>query len=127
MQGISPRLALITGSRNWPARLYSTIWEDCHTADALILGDCPTGADLWARRFAEFYQRPHAVYKADWHRYRGNAGPRRNAEMVATAAQNLGAVQAFAYYVPWAKNIGTRDCHQKCMKATIPVTRRDAR
>lgn len=120
-------LTLITGSRQWPAKLYHVIWEDCHQAEALILGDCPTGADLWARRFAEFYQRPHAVYCADWQRYRGNAGPRRNEAMVATAAQNLGNVNAFAYYVPWAKNLGTRNCHNRCVRAGVPIIRRDAK
>ncbi len=124
---------LITGSREWPSAQYATVWEECHAADTLILGDNPRGVDLWARRFAEFYQRPHIIYVADWKGKRGSAGPHRNINMVrhmTDEREAFGATSAFdarAFYVPWAKNYGTRDCHGRCAKANIPTIRINAK
>lgn len=130
---------LVTGSREWPNKQYATVWEECHGADFLVLGDNPNGADLWARRFAEFYQRPHIIYIADWKARRGSAGPHRNMTMVkhmvdARASDQtykgfgtLGTFDARAFYVPWAKNIGTRDCHGRCVRAGIETVRINAK
>lgn len=107
---------LITGSRYWPASQWFKVWEACHGGDYLILGDCPTGADLWARRFAQFYQREHEVHVADWNRHRARAGPLRNTEMVASDPDD-----AAAFIVPWDPCKGTRDCWSKCKRRQIPV------
>lgn len=57
----------------------------------LIHGDCPTGADKhaddWARMVKHFGH--HVIverYPADWKRFKGAAGYRRNAEMVKRGA-----------------------------------------
>lgn len=113
---------LITGSRLWPASMYALIWEDCHHAEHLILGDCPTGADLWARRFAEFYQRSHTVHVADWKRLRGNAGPVRNQAMVDDSPS-----LARGYLCAWARNRGTRNCLGKAKRAGVFCAMRYAR
>lgn len=107
---------LITGSRHWPSKQWSTVWEECHEATHLILGDCPTGADLWARRFAEFYQRSHTVHRANWNRYKGNAGPMRNTEMVKDSPED-----ARGFLVPWETCRGTRDCAGKCIRLKLPT------
>jgi len=116
---------LITGSRVWPAKLYDWVWSACHQAEFLVLGDCATGADLWARRFAEFYQRPHRVHVANWNKYRGNAGPNRNTEMVRDLLGTSFAldieIDAVAFITPWSPCRGTRDCWSKCRKQNIPV------
>ncbi len=107
---------LITGSRHWPTSQWWKVWDVCHEAGHLILGDCPTGADLWARRFAEFYQRSHRVHEANWHRYRGNAGPVRNTEMVKDSPDD-----ARAFVIAWEPCRGTRDCATKCRRAGVPT------
>jgi len=113
---------LITGSRVWPASLYALIWEDCHSAEHLILGDCPTGTDLWARRFAEFYQRSHTVHVADWSRLGGNAGPVRNQAMVDDFP-----VFARGYLCARAPNRGTNNCLSKLRRAGVAYALRCAR
>lgn len=107
---------LITGSRHWPTSCWWMVWEECHGADSLVLGDCPTGADLWARRFAQFYQVEHRVHLADWHRHRARAGPLRNTEMVKDSPD-----EGVAFLVGWDPCKGTRDCWGKCERAGVPV------
>lgn len=92
------------------------MWEECHGATLLVLGDCPTGADLWGRRFAEFYQVDHRVHRADWNKHRARAGPIRNTAMVADEPED-----ARAFLVGWDPCKGTRDCWGKCKRAGIPV------
>ncbi len=111
---------LVTGSRVWPDAYWFIAWDECHRGKYLILGDCPTGADLWARRFAAFYQRPHRVHEADWGAHGPAAGPIRNSSMVGDSP--TGAV---ALVNPAAKNNGTRDCYRKCRTAgLVPRVRR---
>lgn len=130
---------LVNGSPEWPSKQYATIWEECHEADVLVLGTdadwATAGANLWARRFAEFYQRPYILYTADWKKRRGSAVKHRNTAMVrhlvkAQASKGFGTLGTFdarVFYVPWAKNIGTRDCHGKCVKDGFDTIRIDAK
>ena len=92
------------------------VWDACHGADSLVLGDCPTGTDLWARRFAQFYQREHRVHLADWGKHRARAGPIRNTDMVADNPDD-----GVAFIAPWEPCHGTRDCWGKCKRRGIPV------
>jgi len=105
--GAMKRLA-VTGSRVWRHDLWWMIWHELHDADHLILGDCPTGADLWARRFAEFYQRSHRVHYADWDAHGPSAGPLRNSQMALDNPTHAVAFAAFGH-----SNNGTRDCYRK--------------
>lgn len=107
---------LITGSRYWSNRRWYEVWERCHGGSELILGDCPTGADLWARRFAEFYQRPRVICSADWKKYGPRAGPIRNSLMVAQQPDD-----AAAFFSRLHDNRGTNDCFVKCTNARIPI------
>jgi hypothetical protein len=104
---MNKRLA-VTGSRHWPGEQWWRVWDELHDADYLILGDCPTGVDLWARRFVMFYRRSHVVHLANWETEGYAAGPNRNGRMAAD-----GPTHGVALVVPTAKNNGTRDCYRK--------------
>ncbi len=104
---MSDRLA-VTGSRWWRQDLWWMVWCELHDAEFLILGDCPTGVDLWARRFAEFYQRPHRIHVADWDAHGLSAGPLRNTAMALDTPTRAVAFAAYGQ-----RNNGTRDCYRK--------------
>lgn len=75
---------LITGSRTFSDDAF--IWKVLDNAHAitpiehLVIGDCPTGADLYALTWAKTRSIPHTVHVADWSLGR-KAGPLRNTEM----------------------------------------------
>lgn len=81
---------LVTGSRTWTNfQLVRDELSKLATPDnflTVVHGACPTGADaaadLWASQNAWINER----HPADWARYKGAAGYRRNAEMVALGA-----------------------------------------
>ena len=52
----------------------------------IIQGDCPTGIDALARRFADEYEVPLESYPADWAKYGRAAGPKRNQRMADAGA-----------------------------------------
>ena len=107
---------LMTGSRYWPDSEWALVWEDCHAARVLIVGDCPTGVDLWVRRFAQFYQRDVEVHRADWDRHGKRAGPIRNGEMVRRRPDDCRGYLIHGFGSP-----GTRDCLRQARGARIPT------
>jgi len=72
---------MVTGSRSYRSR--EKVWQACFDmgGDILVVGDCPTGADLFARQWADFYQRRLEVHQANWARHGKKAGPIRNEAM----------------------------------------------
>lgn len=137
---------IVTGSRDLPSE--EIVWSELAMLCAerlpeggkitVVHGDCPTGADRYARTWCELPAEPgydlevvEERHPADWahctadcyHRPRTNpdgsnrcpaAGPRRNNEMVA-----LGADLVVAF--PYGKSIGTRHCMAAADRAGIPV------
>lgn len=97
-----PIRILITGSRDWAD--YNKIYEalalqdrchehsDCSHRYVLVSGHCPNGADVMAEDVAKHFGWGVELHPADWRRYKGSAGFRRNAEMV-----NLGADVCLAF------------------------------
>jgi hypothetical protein len=114
---------LVTGSRNWTDReaiaeallavrdnqapTRSTVME-------LVHGDCPTGADNIADRWARTWGWKVEPHPADWNRYGRKAGPIRNQQMV-----DLGADVCLAF--PLSDSRGTYDCMTRAKAAGIPV------
>lgn len=108
---------LITGSRDWQDRdaIYNLLNRLVPLHATIVHGDCPTGADALAQKWAE--SQPDIKverYPADWNQYGKSAGPRRNQQMV-----DLGADICIAF--PLSTSRGTRDCMRKAKTAGIPV------
>lgn len=130
---------LVTGSRDLIDRdLVIEAIADCVTGDVdhavkphtVVVGDCLTGADLFAREFWQEIidsvgnpetQENLDVHEADWDAAaregnRRKAGPLRNQAMV-----DSGADVCLAFYKAGAGNRGTRDCVTRARAAGIPV------
>jgi hypothetical protein len=112
---------LVTGSRD--------LTDDALVRDALInaipldaadvtivVGDCPTGADRFARGFADFDGDAADVHIADWTTHGKAAGPLRNQAMV-----DSGADVCLAFYRQGASNRGTSDCVRRARASGIEV------
>ncbi|MDB5253903.1 MAG: hypothetical protein JWP27_3072 [Flaviaesturariibacter sp.] len=124
---IGPYCVLVTGSRDWPDNgtveaaltrvLRDVIQAEPRRDFVVVHGDCPTGADRFAVRWAEGNAAlgVHAeAHPADWRKNGKAAGPLRNSLMV-----NLGADLCLAF--PLGASRGTRDCMRKAAAAGIPV------
>ncbi len=115
-------LMLVTGSRHYNdvAKVWQALFDMEQSEGrelVLIVGDCPTGADLWARRWCYFYQRPALVFEADWENRGRAAGPERNQAMVDERP-----VIASAFLVDFDPCRGTRDCGRRLKASGIPTT-----
>lgn len=68
---------------NWATayKISQIIGED----DEVLVGDCPTGIDLFVREFCKEREVPFTVFVADWNKYGRAAGPIRNGQMVEEA------------------------------------------
>lgn len=108
------KVVLVTGSRYWNDE--APIRKALEGAELLIVGDCPTGADLIALKVAREDDCIVALYKADWAKYGdrriGNpAGPERNGKMVARLYEEHSAgmdCKLAGFPMPGSK--GTVDC-----------------
>lgn len=110
----------VTGGRDltdWPM-----VWDALNTARRLLrshggmelhVGDCPTGADRWARRWAAFYRQPGVLHVAHWTKLGRAAGPERNGRLVA----KISALLTFP------GGIGTNDCAAQAEKRDVAVVR----
>ena len=82
---------LITGSRDWrdvvTIRKALEKYKDPPFGKVvLVSGRCPTGADYICELYARAFGWEIEPHPADWKRYKKQAGPIRNAEMVAAGA-----------------------------------------
>jgi hypothetical protein len=99
---------IVTGSRDFDDEACVRAKLDDIQPTVLIVGDCPTGADLFARRW--WIGQAHVeikVYKADWEALGKAAGPWRNRVMVQA---NRDADLGLAFFKRGAKNRGTAGC-----------------
>lgn len=81
----------------------------------IIQGDCPTGADRFAREWALNRGQPFTRCPAEWEKYGKRAGPIRNRQMLEL---NPDGVVAFDTGGP-----GTRDMITAAQEAGVPVYR----
>ncbi len=109
------RVVVITGSRYWQHADY--IHQILKGADHLIVGDCPTGADAMALRYAQHLWDNGLEwhrYRADWEKFGRRAGPERNrriAEAAHVALSHEGhSVEAHAFLCRDYINKGTLSC-----------------
>jgi hypothetical protein len=120
---------IVTGSRDWPdpAVIHEDLWSLLKDPeiDTLVVrwGKHWQGADLAVEQWCQQAE-PLAVFlgkdllpdpvPAEWNRYGGAAGPRRNTEMV-----QRGADAYLSYRLNGTRSRGTTDCMTKCQKAEI--------
>lgn len=107
------RRTLVCGGRGYSdeSRLFAVLDDLCHAV--VIHGQCETGADKLASRWARASGTPEISCPADWTRYRKAAGPIRNQQMLDE--HTPGVVVAF----PGGR--GTADMIRRARKAGIPV------
>ncbi len=85
----------------------------------VVVGDCPTGVDLFVRQWCTTHSVPCAVWDAEWERFGPAAGPRRNRRMVDAYGD---IKECLAFFQPGAANRGTTDCARYAAKRGIRVT-----
>lgn len=108
---------LITGSRKWSNKeaLYAALKAHTEHLDpshvTIVHGDCPTGADALADKYAREQGFHVEKYPADWSKGR-SAGPMRNKLMVSK-----GADVCLAF--PLGSSPGTRGCMRFANEAGI--------
>ena len=79
----------------------------------IIHGDCPTGADHWAKIYCDLTETPQEPYPAKWKTQGDAAGFARNQWMVENANIQL--------CIAFPGGPGTADMVARCSAAGIPV------
>jgi hypothetical protein len=120
-----PYAVMVTGTRRKDLCLRDWV-RACLDAAApafVVLGDCPTGVDALALEWCEENLTPddYQVHRADWKAFGPAAGPKRNAAMVAHAAQlKIDWPPVFVLAFPRG-GPGTRDCMAQARRAGLTV------
>lgn len=106
---------LVCGSRDWTDKaLLELTLSALAAGETIIHGDCLTGADAMADRWARHCLLPVERFPADWKKYGGRAGPIRNQQMVDTKPELV---------IAFGTGKGTEDCVRRAKKAGIDVRR----
>jgi hypothetical protein len=111
---------LVCGSRHWEDRALLELTLSALASGATIIhGDCLTGADAMADRWARntpigWKSRVIERFPADWKKYGGRAGPIRNQQMIDTKPDLV---------IAFGSGRGTDDCVRRAEKAGISVRR----
>lgn len=111
---------LVTGSRDWTDEhiIFQALFITGMAAPPgnriLVSGACPTGADAIAERMARRMGWQVERHPAEWKKYGGAAGPKRNAHMVS-----LGADICLAFILNGSR--GATGCAKLAERAGIPT------
>lgn len=79
----------------------------------IIQGDCPTGADKWARMWAVCNNHHLCCFPADWQAHGKAAGPIRNQQMIDERKPTLA--------VEFPGGRGTADMSRRLQRAGVPI------
>lgn len=119
----SLRRIAISGSRTWQdfVTLNYVLQAWLHDGGELHVGDCPTGVDALAKRWADGQSKVECVqYFADWEQYgnygKDNAGAVRNRKMLDESQP----VILLAFRWP-GKSSGTEGCMKEAKARDIPI------
>lgn len=108
---------LVTGGRDFDDALTLGSWlggiNNQHGISLLIEGNCPTGADNMARRFAAKYGIQSLSFAADWATHGKAAGPIRNQKMLDESKPDI--------VVAFKGGKGTADMVRRARKAGVRV------
>ena len=108
---------VITGGRDYKNQQQFNDILDLVRPDFIAVGDCPTGADAFARDWIkENLFAGVRLYVADWNKFGRAAGPIRNREMLE-CSKDFDFVLAF----PGGK--GTNDCVRQARQVGLTVLR----
>ena len=146
LDGNVEMIVIVTGSREFTDEFY--LYEKLLTIRQVygsifvVVGDCPTGADYFAKNWCVANGQEFKEFKANWERpctvtcfhaprfkngkrYCAQAGHYRNQEMIdwAKAKFNANGVVCLGFYKEGARNRGTSDCCRRAKAAYIPVTK----
>ena len=116
---------VITGSRDHgdPVQVWQALVDlrHEHGPSSLLVGvgDCRTGADLYAAQWCARANVEHIVFRADWRREGRAAGPNRNRRMVDTIKPD----RVLAFFWPGSANRGTSHCVSYAESKGIEVVR----
>jgi O-acetyl-ADP-ribose deacetylase (regulator of RNase III) len=124
---------LVTGDRRWthPDRLAQVLDQTAAKAGGpvrLLVGDCPTGADRHALRWARHRGVAFEVFPARWQQMaaegkpRRAAGPLRNLAMLDALDQTAGQRLMIAFHDDLARSRGTRQLVWAARGRGYPVT-----
>ena len=114
-----PVRIIVCGGRDYADRAFVfQVLDKIHTLRGIcevIQGECPTGADRWAREWAVNMGKTLTRCRAEWEKYGKRAGPIRNRQMLELKPDG---VVAFDTGGP-----GTRDMISAAQEACVPVYR----
>jgi hypothetical protein len=106
---------VISGSRKHPQPSLATVFLDyISEEDEVLIGDCPTGIDKYAKEYCEEQNIPYTIFEADWDKYGLAAGPKRNKAMLDTKPDLVLAL-------PYGESKGTRDVIKQARKANLRI------
>jgi O-acetyl-ADP-ribose deacetylase (regulator of RNase III) len=129
----APTTILVTGDRRWihPDRLARVLDQAAAEAGGpvrLLVGDCPTGADRHAARWARQRGVAVEVFRARWQHMaaegkpRRAAGPLRNLAMLDALDQAPGGRLVVAFHDDLSRSRGTRQLVRAARARGYPVT-----
>jgi len=119
------KIAVVTGSRNWPTGT-DIAWDLRRFApDEIVHGNCPRGADYFAKTIAMQLGAKETAFDADWKQYGRQAGLIRNQKMIdyVTDKSSDSYVVVFAYRLNDSK--GTTDCIKRAKQSKLNVVVKD--
>ena len=109
---------IVTGSRHYKKEWKVHAILDSYMPRIVVEGNCPTGADLYARRWCRLHGIHPRSYTADWKRYGLGAGPIRNGEMLRAWAR-WPNVRVIAFPVEGGR--GTQDAIRQALALGMTV------
>lgn len=115
-------ILLVTGGRDFrdELRVREKLEAIKDEIEILVVGDCKTGVDLFARRWAHAQKINHLVAYARWDQHERAAGPIRNSHLV-DYAQRLAGDWDSVLVLAFPGGTGTEDCATKSLAAGLSV------
>jgi len=114
---VMPERVLVCGGRDYSdqAMLFGVLdmLAEERVINAIIQGDCPTGADHLARMWAISRNHHFDRFPADWDKHGRAAGPIRNQRMIDEGRPTMG--------LAFKGGRGTADMARRLRAAGIPV------
>lgn len=109
---------VVTGSRDLDDEEIVALALNALEPTRVLVGCCPTGADLHARLWCYAHSFKPEVYEAAWTEFGKKAGPARNQRMIDAAKAVRGPLVVLAFP---RGGPGTADCMRRARAAGLKV------